>query len=126
MRTFVSALLAVVCLSVVATSANGRATYSEALTINEVGLRRTRVVLSRHNAYVYPPIYELSPDHRQLAYVPFTCDGCPPSDRLWIADVRRSRRPPSRSGTERDYGHRMDPARACDRAFRVLNLAGRG
>lgn len=47
-------------------------------------------MLSSHDFFSYGGT-SLSPDHTQFAYVPYTCDGCPYSTSLMVADVRGPR-----------------------------------
>lgn len=88
MRAFVTLLAALACLSTLVTGAQGRQSFPEWLTFNEVGLDGHGSVLSRHD--IFPEIFSLSPDHRHLAYVPYLYDGAR-SNRLWVADVHNSR-----------------------------------
>jgi TolB protein len=69
-------------------AANSTSGYRERLTFNEVGLKGSKRVLSRHD--ILPEISSLSPDHKQLAYVPHLYDGAR-SRELRIADVRTPR-----------------------------------
>src|SRR5262245_6414055 len=85
MRTFASAVFAAALLLCVAASADGHAKYRDRLTFNEVGLSGQKRLLSRHNFFALSR--SLSPDHRRLAYVPWSCDGCRRTE-VRIADVR--------------------------------------
>lgn len=89
MRAVVSILLALVCVLTLTSGAEGRGERIPWLTFNEVSLNGERRVLSRHN--VFPIASALSPDQRQFAYTQYTCDGCAPSRRLWISEVRSPR-----------------------------------
>lgn len=80
-------LLTISVLAVVlvqAGSASGTGSPSR-LTFNEVGLRGSPKVLSRHN--IRPTTFSLSPDHKHFAFVPYLpFNGG--SQELWVADVR--------------------------------------
>jgi Tol biopolymer transport system component len=89
MRTLASALLALVCVLTVVAGAQGRQQRIPWLTFNEAGLDGKHRVLSQHD--VFPYVWSLSPRHDRYAYVSYTCDGCPYSQRLMLADVRRSK-----------------------------------
>lgn len=82
-----SALLALVVVLALASGAEGRQKRIPWLTFNEVSLNGETRVLSSHEIFSYGGT-SLSPDHRQFAYVPYTCDGCPYSTSLMVADVR--------------------------------------
>jgi Tol biopolymer transport system component len=84
-RRFVLALALLVVVLLQAGGASGRERYSEWLTFNEVSLDGKKRVLSRHN--IFPYRSSLSPDRRQLAYVP-SVFSIGPSDKLWVAEVR--------------------------------------
>jgi len=84
-RRFVLALALLVAVLLQAGGASGRERYSEWLTFNEVSLDGKKRVLSRHN--ISPYRSSLSPDQRQLAYVP-SVFSIGPSDKLWVAEVR--------------------------------------
>ena len=84
-RRFLLALALLVAVLLQAGGASGREHSSELLTFNELSLDGKRRVLSRHN--IFPYRSSLSPDQRQLAYVPSVWD-IGPSDQLWVAEVR--------------------------------------
>jgi Tol biopolymer transport system component len=80
-------LLTLSMLAGVLVQAGGASTESshERLTFNEVGLRGSPKVLSRHE--IRPTTFSLAPDHRHFAFVPYLpFDGRSPE--LWVADVR--------------------------------------
>ena len=85
MRAAVFIVLAIVCVVVPAASADTRVERAPSLTFNVVNMKGDRRVLSRHA--IDPYSYSLSPDHRQLAYVPQPENGVP-LPPVMIADVR--------------------------------------
>ena len=86
MRTLASTLLALICVLTLTAGAQGQQMRIPWLTFNEVSLDGKRRVLSRHD--VFPITSSLSPAHDRFAHVDYTCDGCPYSNRLMVADVR--------------------------------------
>src|SRR6186997_2236868 len=89
MRSLASALIALVFILGPAAGAEGHRERIPWLTFNEVTLTGKRHVLSAHD--VAPAASALSPDSRRFAYVSYTCDGCPRSPSLRVADVRSAR-----------------------------------
>jgi Tol biopolymer transport system component len=85
MRVALSVLLALICVAAAATGAGGRSARAPSLTFKEVTLDGKRRVLSTHA--IDPYTYSLSPDHKQLAYIPQTCNGCPLQPTM-VAAVR--------------------------------------
>ena len=86
MRTVVATVLALSCLLGLAARADGEQRRIPWLTFTEVTLDAKTHVLSRHD--IFPDAWSLSPDHKRFAHVDYTCDGCPPSTQLMVADVR--------------------------------------
>ena len=88
MRALLTSLLAMFLLLGVVAGADGRPLTLEWFTFNEVGLDGHKRVLSKHN--IFPEESSYSARRRQLAYVPYLYDGAR-SNKLWVADVDRSR-----------------------------------
>jgi Tol biopolymer transport system component len=85
MRLAVLTLLAVVCIAVPSTGARSRPERAATLTFNVVNMKGERRALSRHA--IDPYAYSLSPDHKQLAYIPQTSNGRPLKPTM-VAPVR--------------------------------------
>jgi Tol biopolymer transport system component len=77
--------LAVACVVVPATSAHSGSERAPRLAFKLVDINGKRQVLSRHA--IDPYAYSLSPDHRQLAFIPQTANG-QPVERTMVAYVR--------------------------------------
>jgi Tol biopolymer transport system component len=88
MRGAVLILLAVVCVAVLATSAETRSERAPSLTFKLVNMKGERRVLSRH--VIDPYTYSLSPDHKELAYIAQPCEGCR-DNPVMVAGVRSPR-----------------------------------
>lgn len=85
MRLALSALLALVFVVAAATDAGGGSVRAPSLTFKEVTLDGKRRVLSVHA--IDPYTYSLSPNHKQLAFIPRQCVGCRDAPAI-VADVR--------------------------------------
>jgi Tol biopolymer transport system component len=85
MRAWLLALLAALSVAVTAAGAPGRSARPPLLTFKVVTMNGERYVLSRHA--IDPYAYSLSPDRKQLAYIPQTCNGCTQGSTM-VAAVR--------------------------------------
>jgi Tol biopolymer transport system component len=87
MRALFVLAFAVVCVAVPATSAHSGSQRAPRLAFKLVDMNGKRRVLSRHS--IDPYAYSLSPDHKELAYIPQTANG-QPLELTMVASVRAS------------------------------------
>lgn len=85
MRALVLAAFVFACVAVYATSAETRTDRAPSLTFKLVNMKGERRVLSQHA--ISPYAYSLSPDHKELAYIPEAHIG-QPLEPTMVAAVR--------------------------------------